>query len=268
MALREPGDLAVMRRSQWLHGQVWRIAAPAAAFVAIVLLWQYVVAFAQLPPPTQILAALGSSHVTLLDDAVATFWEEAFRGYLLGCGLAFAVAILCVRFPFLRRGLMPYAVVSNSIPIIAAAPIVIFWFGFDWTSKAIVVVLLTFFPMLVNTVTGLSSYDPLLRELMRSYAAGSWTVFWKLQFPSALPYIFNGLKICTTLSMIGAVIAEYFPGPNRGLGFEILNQANQAAWDQVWAGVVLACAIGIAFYMAVLALERAFTFWHVSYRTR
>ena len=199
---------------------------------------------------------------------MATFWEEAFRGYVIGCGLAFIFAVLCVRFPLLRRGLMPYAVVSNSIPIIAFAPIVIFWFGFGWESKAIVVVMLTFFPMLVNTVAGLTSYDPLSRELLRSYAANSWTVFWKLQFPNALPYIFNGLKICTTLSMIGAVIAEYFPGPNRGLGFEILTKANEAAWDEVWAGVVLACAIGIAFYLLVLALERTLTFWHVSYRAR
>ena len=163
---------------------------------------------------------------------------------------------------------MPYAVVSNSIPIIAFAPIVIFWFGFGWESKAIVVVMLTFFPMLVNTVAGLTSYDPLSRELLRSYGANAWTVFWKLQLPSALPYVFNGLKICSTLSVIGAVIAEYFPGPNRGLGFEILNEANQSAWDQVWAGVAIACVIGIAFYAVVLVLERAFTFWHVSYRAQ
>jgi NitT/TauT family transport system permease protein len=244
------------------------VLAPVIAFVVIMLLWEEVIKQAQLPPPSQIVSALAASHERLTDDAVATFWEEALRGYLIGCGLAFLFAAVCVRLPFLRRGLMPYAVVSNSIPIIAFAPVVIFWFGFGWQSKAIVVVLLTFFPMLVNTVAGLTSYDPLSRELMRSYAAGNWSVFWKLQLPNALPYIFNGLKICTTLSMIGAVIAEYFPGPNRGLGFEILNEANQAAWDQVWAGVTLACAIGIAFYVIVLLLERSLTFWHVSYRTR
>lgn len=251
-----------------LHARSRQVLAPLVAFVVLVLLWQKSVTPAQLPAPGQILNALGSAHDVLLDDAVATFWEEALRGYLLGCGLAFIFAALCVRFPLLRRGLMPYAVISNSIPIIAFAPIVIFLVGFGWESKAIVVVLLTFFPMLVNTVAGLTSYDALSRELLRSYAAGSWTVFWKLQFPAALPYIFNGLKICTTLSMIGAVIAEYFPGPNRGLGFEIINQANQAAWDQVWAGVLLACVVGIVFYMIVLGLERALTFWHVSYRTR
>lgn len=257
------GRLTAMNRAQ-----AWAFLAPIIAFVAIMILWQKVVTQAQLPPPSQIVNALASSHERLLDDAVATFWEEALRGYLIGCGLAFLFSAVCVRFPFLRRGLMPYAVVSNSIPIIAFAPVVIFWFGFGWQSKAIVVVLLTFFPMLVNTVTGLTSYDPLSRELMRSYAASNWSVFWKLQLPNALPYIFNGLKICTTLSMIGAVIAEYFPGPNRGLGFEILNKANEAAWDQVWAGVTLACVIGIAFYVVVLLLERSLTFWHVSYRAR
>ncbi len=255
--------------ARWLSGsRFWQLLAPLIAFVVIVALWQYTVKLAQVPPPSQILSALGSSHATLLDDTVATFWEEALRGYLIGCALAFVFAAICVRFPFLRRGLMPYAVISNSIPIIAFAPVVIFWFGFGWESKAIVVVMLVFFPMLVNTVVGLTSYDPLSRELMQSYAASNWTIFWKLQLPSALPYIFNGLKICTTLSMIGAVIAEYFPGPNRGLGFEIINQANQAAWDQVWAGVLLACVVGIVFYMIVLGLERALTFWHVSYRAR
>lgn len=249
------------------RARLWPVVMPLVAFVAIMLLWQNVVKQAQLPPPSQIIGALGSSHSVLLDDTVATFWEEALRGYLIGCGLAFVFAVVCVRFPFLRRGVMPYAIISNSIPIIAFAPIVVFLFGFGWESKAIVVIMLTFFPMLVNTIAGLTSYDSLSRELMRSYAASGWAVFWKLQLPNALPYIFNGLKICTTLSVIGAVIAEYFPGPNRGLGFEILNQANQAAWDQVWAGVVLACIIGIAFYLAVLALERALTFWHVSYRS-
>lgn len=246
--------------------RLWRALPPLVAFAVIALLWEKTLRLAQVPPPSQILAALGAQRDVLLDDTVATFWEEALRGYLIGCGLAFVVAMLCARFPWLRRGLVPYAVVSNSIPIIAVAPIVVFWFGFYWQSKAIVVALLTFFPMLVNTVQGLTSYDPLSRELLRSYAADPWTVFRRLQLPGALPYIFNGLKICTTLSMIGAVVSEYFPGPNRGLGFEIVNQANNGAWDQVWAGVLLACAIGILFYMGILLLERTLTFWHASYR--
>jgi NitT/TauT family transport system permease protein len=241
-------------------------AGPAIAFVAVMGLWEKVVSQPQLPPPSQILRAFAASHEKLLDDAVATFWEEALRGYVLGCGLAFIFAALCARFVFLRRGVMPYAIVSNSIPIIAFAPVVIFWFGFGWQSKAIVVALLTFFPMLVNTVTGFTTYDPLSLELLHSYGASRWAIFWKLQLPNSLPYVFNGLKLCTTISMIGAVIAEYFPGPNRGLGFEILNQANMAAWDQVWAGVTLACVIGLLFYVLVLLLERGLTSWHVSYR--
>ncbi len=251
------------RLFRWLNSAL----PPLLAFVVVVALWEKALAVPELPPPSHILAALGALHATLLADTEVTFWEEALRGYVAGVGLAFLVAALCVRFPALRRGLEPYAVISNSVPIIAFAPVVIFWFGFGWESKAIVVVLLTFFPMLINTVTGLTSYDPLSHELLRSYAASGWTVFWKLRVPNALPYIFNGLKICTTLSMIGAVISEYFPGPNHGLGFRILDRANEAAWDAVWAGVLIACAIGIAFYLAMLILERLLTFWHVSYRS-
>lgn len=250
-----------------LPARLRAVAPPLLVFLVTMLLWEKTVALAQLPHPTRILAALGDIRGTLLDDAVTTFWEEALRGYIAGCGLAFVVAALCVRFPLLLRAITPYAVLSNSIPIIASAPIVIFWFGFYWQSKAIVVILLTFFPMLVNTVTGLTSYDPLSRELLSSYAANGWTVFTKLQLPNALPYIFNGLKICTSLAMIGAVISEYFPGPNRGLGYAILDRANEADWEHVWAAVVVACAIGILFYMLVLALERTLTSWHVSYRT-
>jgi NitT/TauT family transport system permease protein len=248
--------------------RLWQAGPPALIFVAVALLWEKTASLKPLSHPSAIWTSLVAAHARLFDDVVATFWEEALRGYVLGCALGFVVAVVCVRFPSARRGLVPYAVISNSIPIIAFAPVVIFWFGFGWQSKAVVVALLTFFPMLVNTVAGLTSVDPLSRELLRSYAASDWTVFWKLQLPSALPYIFNGLKICTTLSMIGAVIAEYFPGPNRGLGSDIINQANVAAWDQVWAGVVLACAIGIVFYLVVLGVERALTFWHVSYRAQ
>jgi len=257
---------ASIRRAGALSGRLRAIAPPLLVFLVALLLWEKTVTLAQLPHPTRILAAFGDMRARLLDDAVTTFWEEALRGYVAGCGLAFVVAALCVRSPLLLRAITPYAVLSNSIPIIVSATIVIFWFGFYWQSKAIVVILLTFFPMLVNTVTGLTSYDPLSRELLSSYAANGWMVFTKLQLPNALPYIFNGLKICTSLAMIGAVISEYFPGPNRGLGYAILDRANEADWEHVWAAVVVACVIGIVFYMAVLALERALTFWHVSYR--
>jgi NitT/TauT family transport system permease protein len=157
-------------------------------------------------------------------------------------------------------------VLSSSIPIIAFSPIMVFWFGFQWPSKAAVVLVLCFFPMLINTTVGLTSYSPLSRDLLISYAASGWTVFRKLQFPAALPMVFNGLKICSTLSVIGATVAEYFSSLGKGLGSQIQDGASAAAWDLVWACVFAACAVGIIFYAVLLVLERLFTFWHVSYR--
>ena len=242
------------------------VGAPLAVLLAAGLLWQFGIHQAQLPPPSAIGSALRDNRDTILTGARVTFWEEALRGYLIGCGLGLLGGALCARVAWLRRGLLPYAVVSNSIPIIGLAPIMIFWFGLEWPSKAAVVAVLTFFPMLINTVTGLTSYSPLARDLLTSYGASGWVVFTKLQLPGALPMIFNGLKICSTLSIIGAVIAEYFPGQINGLGFQIQNEASSGSWDVVWAYVAVTCGVGIAFYAALLVVERLLTFWHISYR--
>jgi NitT/TauT family transport system permease protein len=242
-------------------------AAPVLVLVVVVLLWEYVVKNQELPPPSAILSALGANRDTILSDMRVTFWEEAIRGYIAGCGLGFIAGVICARLAWLRRGLIPYAVISNSIPIIAFSPVLVFWFGFEWPSKAAVVAVITFFPMLVNTTAGLTSYSPLARELLASYAAGSWTVFRKLQLPAALPMVFNGLKICSTLSVIGATVAEYFSSLGTGLGSQINDGAQGAQWDLVWACVLAASITGIVFYTVLLVLERVFTFWHVSYRT-
>lgn len=244
-----------------------RILAPVVVLALALALWQAVIKNAQLPPPSKILAALGANRDTILSGLRVTLWEEALRGYVAGCGLGFLAGVLCSRFDWLRRGMMPYAVISNSIPIIAFSPVMVFWFGFEWPSKAAVVLVLTFFPMLVNTVVGLAAYSPLSRDLLTSYAANGWTVFTKLQLPAALPLIFNGLKICSTLSVIGATVAEYFSSLGTGLGSQINDGAQAAQWDVVWACVFVACLTGIAFYAVLLVLERIFTFWHVSYRT-
>jgi len=243
------------------------IGAPALVLLVALLLWQYTISNQELPPPSKIMAALGGNWDSILSALRVTLWEEAIRGYVAGCGLGFLAGVLCSKVAWLRRGLVPYAVISNSIPIIAFSPVMVFWFGFDWPSKAAVVMVLTFFPMLINTVTGLTSYPPLSRELLTSYAASEWEVFTKLQLPSALPLIFNGLKICSTLSVIGATVAEYFSTTGTGLGAQINDGAQQAQWDLVWACVFMACLTGIVFYVLLLVLERVFTFWHVSYRT-
>ena len=148
-------------------------------------------------------------------------------GYVLGCGSAFITAILIDRSPFLQRGLLPIGNLVSALPIIGVAPIMVMWFGFDWQSKAAVVIIMTFFPMLVNTVAGLSITSSIEKDMMKTYAASYWQSLIKLRLPSALPFIFNALKINSTLAMIGAIVAEFFGSPSKGMGFRIATEVGQ-----------------------------------------
>src|SRR5271165_1657573 len=143
----------------------------------------------------------------------------------------------------------------------------VMWFGFDWPSKAAVVVVMTFFPMLVNTVAGLSAAGAFERDLMKTYAATRWQTLIKLRLPAAMPFIFNGLKINSTLALIGAIVAEFFGTPIVGMGFRISIEVARMSLDMVWAEIALAAIAGMAFYGIVALAERATTFWHPSYRT-
>jgi NitT/TauT family transport system permease protein len=203
----------------------------------------------------------------LKQDAWYTSVNEALPGFIIGSGLGFLVAVVAMRFRFVARGVIPYAVISNSMPIIGIAPIAVALFGFDWQSKAFIVAVLTFFPMLINAYRGLTSIDPLSLQLMRSYAAGGWETFYKLRLPASLPYLFNGLKINTTLAMIGAIVGEYFGSPSEGLGYYIHNESGELAMPEVWSAVVVACVIGISVYLFIVMLERMLTSWHISYRS-
>ena len=247
-----------------------RLIPPAVIFVLVLVGWEYlsphVVPTSQLPIPSQIWQTFQSVHGILLSYAWFTFWNEALRGFLIGSAVGFILAVLAWRFSVVGRGLVPYAVISNSVPIVAIAPIAVVLFGFDWQSKAVICAVMCVFPMLVNTYRGLVSVDPLSRELLSSYGAGEWTAFWKLRLPASLPFVFNGLKINTTLAMIGAIIGEFFGSPPEGLGLYIYNQSGINNYAEVWAGVFVACVIGIVFYGIVLAVERRLTSWHISYR--
>jgi NitT/TauT family transport system permease protein len=239
-------------------------------FVLIIAGWEAAVRLLHipdytLPAPSKIAETLPTIS-ELPNDAFYTAVKEALPGYMIGSGIGFLVAMLAGRFVWVARGVLPYAVISNSIPIIGMAPIAVVLFGFDWQSKAFIVAVLTFFPMVVNAYRGLTSVDALQVQLMDSYAAGRWETFRKLHFPASLPFAFNALKINTTLAMIGAIVGEYFGAQSEGLGYYISTEAGSLAMDQVWAAVVVACAIGIAAYLCVVVLERIFTSWHISYR--
>ena len=150
------------------------------------------------------------------------------------------VGVLIDRSPFLQRGLLPVAALASTVPLVGVAPIMVMWFGFDWHSKAAVVVVMTFFPMLVNTLAGLAAAGHMERDLMRSYGAGYWRTLLGLRIPAALPFIFNALKINSTLALIGAIVAEFFGSPVSGLGFRISTEAARLNMGLVWAAIVVA----------------------------
>jgi NitT/TauT family transport system permease protein len=220
-----------------------------------------------LPPPSMIAVRFFSSLWMLWQDLFQTFILGVLSGYVIGCGAGFLVAVLAHRYTFLGRGLLPIGNFVSALPIVGIAPIMVMWFGFDWPSKAAVVVVITFFPMLVNTLAGLDAAGHIERDLMRSYAAGHAQTLQKLYLPAAMPFIFNALKINSTLAFIGAIVAEFFGTPTLGIGFRISIEAGRMALDVVWAEIALAAIAGMAFYGIVALAERATTFWHPSYRT-
>ncbi|MDO6586377.1 ABC transporter permease [Salipiger sp. 1_MG-2023] len=221
-----------------------------------------------LPPPSAIAVRIAGSLPILWEDFVQTVIKGALSGYVIGCGAALITAVIVDRFDFLRRGLLPVGNFVAALPVIGIAPILVMWFGFDWQSKAAVVVVMVFFPMLVNAVEGLRATEPMQRDLMHTYAAGYWTALVKLRLPAALPFVFNGLKIASTLALIGAIVAEFFGSPIRGMGFRISTSVGLLALDLVWAEIVVAAIAGSAFYGAIALIEKRLTFWHPSQRGR
>jgi NitT/TauT family transport system permease protein len=184
----------------------------------------------------------------------------------MGSGAGFLVAIAADKIPFLRRGLIPIGNFFSAIPIIGMAPIMVMWFGFDWQSKAAVVAIMTFFPMMVNTLGGLNETDRIDRDLLHTYASSYWRELFSLRLPNAMPFILNALKINSTFAMIGAIVAEFFGTPIVGMGFRISAEVGRMNIDIVWATIAVAAVTGSMFYGVFALLERKLTFWHPSMR--
>ena len=247
-------------------------ALVAAIFGATALiLWEmvvriYAVPSVILPPPSAIWARLTGSLPLLWGDFVQTILKGALTGWLIGAGAAIATAIAIDRSSFLQRGLLPIGNFVAALPIVGIAPILVMWFGFDWQSKAAVVVVMVFFPILVNMIAGLAATDALQRDQMRAWNAGYWQSLLKLRLPAAMPFLFNGLKITTTLALIGAIVAEFFGSPTRGMGFRISTAVGQLDLPLVWAEIAIAALAGTLFYAIVALVEKKVTFWHPSQR--
>ena len=265
-------ELASVRPRDSALRRVLNLAIPLLFGAVVFYLWEVLVRgfgvpSVIMPSPSAAAVRFASSLPTLGQDFVQTFIRGVLIGYAIGCGAGLLVAIVAQRFAFLGRGLLPLGNFFSALPLVGVAPIMVMWFGFDWPSKAAVVALVTFFPMLVNTLAGLSASGHMERDLMRSYGADHRQTLTKLYLPAALPFIFKALKINATLALIGAIVAEFFGTPTQGIGFRISTEAGRMAIDMVWAEIALAAIAGMAFYGLVALAERATTFWHPSYRT-
>ncbi|MEN0087033.1 MAG: ABC transporter permease [Pseudomonadota bacterium] len=247
------------------------LAVPALFGLAILGLWEgfvrgFDVPFVLLPPPSAIWAKFTAEWPTLWLDFRSTYLQSVLAGYAMGCGAGFAIAIAADRSPFFKAGIMPIGNLMSALPIIGMAPIMVMWFGFGWQSKAAVVLVMTFFPMLVNTVAGLNAAGRMERDLMQTYGSNYWQTLFKLRLPAAMPFIFNALKINSTLALIGAIVAEFFGTPIYGMGFRISVEVGRLNIDMVWATIFVAALAGSLSYGLLALLERSVTFWHPSQR--
>jgi NitT/TauT family transport system permease protein len=249
-----------------------RRSLPALAlFLAALVAWEGVVAAFRieqflLPRPSVIAATFAREFPVVFAAGLFTL-REAAGGFLLGCLLGLSVALATARWTVVSEGLLPLAVAVNSTPIVALAPIMNQWFGItNPLAKMSIVAVIVFFPVMINAVRGLTLVKPEALELMRAYAAGNFAVLFKLRIPNALPYIFSAFKVGSTLSVIGAVVSEYFGGSREALGVYISQQAALFHFAEAWAAIVVACLMGIAFYALILLLERLIMPWHASFR--
>jgi len=251
---------------------IGRFGTPLLFGAWVLVFWQtltqaFEVPQVLLPAPSLIGRALVASFGVLMSDFNQTVLHSVLIGLVVGCALGFATGVLIDRSPFLQRGFLPIAALASTVPLIGIAPIMVMWFGFDWHSKAAVVVVMTFFPMLVNTLAGLAESGHMERDLMRSYGAGYWRTLLALRIPVALPFVFNALKVNSTLAMIGAIVAEFFGSPTSGLGFRISTEAARLNMGLVWAAILVAALAGSLLYGLLGWIERRATFWHPSIRT-
>jgi NitT/TauT family transport system permease protein len=256
----------------WERVRYW---LPAVVVLALGLAaWQWLLPDALgveaflLPRFSDVVGALHDERSELVRGAWITF-KEAFGGFVIGSSVAFVFALVLARWRPFGNAMMPYMIAANAIPIIAFAPITNAWFGIlsPW-SKIVIAAVLCFFPVLVNSLRGLTSVDPESIELMHSYAASETSTFRRVRIPSSLPYLFSALKVACVLAMIGAVVGDYFGGSTQALGVLILSSVALSHYDVAWAAILVASILGIAFYAAIALVERYVLSWHPSVNRR
>jgi NitT/TauT family transport system permease protein len=219
-----------------------------------------------LPAPSVIASTFIEVFPRLIDSALYSF-RGAMFGLLIGSAAGIVLAFITARFALLRQSLLPFAIAANSVPIIAFAPIMNNWFGIlNPFSKMMIVAVIVLFPMMINVSRGLTLVEPAKLELMRSYASSPLEVLIKVRLPNALPYFFNALKVCSTLSLIGIIVSEYFGGPREALGVFITQAAGNFKFSEAWAAIIISAVVGIAIYLLITLAERVSIPWHSSAR--
>jgi NitT/TauT family transport system permease protein len=235
-------------------------------FIAVIALWEVAFTILQvpvflIPRPTVIWGSLQSEFPTLWKGVLYS-GSEAIGGLAVGLVFGTLAGLAASRWATARQTLVPLGTAMSAVPIIALAPIMINWFGFESQMPRIAIVgLMTFFPVMVNTVRGLTNVDPAALELMASYAATDGDVLRRLRIPSALPYWFTALRIAVTLAVIGAVVGEFFGGPRYAIGIYVTDSAGNFRFENAWAAIVMACALGIVLYLVAVAIERIAMPW-------
>jgi NitT/TauT family transport system permease protein len=248
-----PQATTLARRPGWE-----RIVPPILILAAILGAWELAVDLLKIPPwllPGPARVALRFVHTDTLAYHTGLTLFEALTGFAISAVFGIALSAGIVHSRFLERGVFPYVIVSNSIPIIAIIPLLTIWFGFGYAPKIAIAAIISFFPIVTNTTRGLKAADPRILDFMRSINATAWQIFVKAQLPSALPFIFAGFKIAASLSLVGAVVGEFY-GSDRGLGYLVISAATQLHTDLLFVAIVVLAVLGVALFTLFGWLER------------
>lgn len=265
-------DLPVVKGATSWRGR-WQQYLPAIlAFIVVILLWEGLTRLLRvetfvLPKPSEVMTSFFGTASVIWGAGYRTL-IEALGGFVIGVTLAVATSLAAARWVGFREGILPLAIAANATPIVALAPIFNNWFSITSpVSKMGVVAVVVYFPVMINTTRGLLEIDPAEIELMRSIAATPTEVTRRIRIPNALPYFFSALKVASALSLIAAIVAEYFGGPQDVLGQYIINRANLFQFPDAWAAILVASILGVVFYLLILVAERLLMPWHVSFRS-